>query len=102
MPKKAEATRDAALALAELAHELVQPLTGIRGSAQLLLEARPGDAAVKARVETIVKQGERINLIVQRARRQGAAAAEALRAGLKQAFEGAWTLLEPEAKRQGG
>src|SRR2546421_167357 len=45
--------------LGELAHELLQPLTGIRSSAELLLEARPGDAAVAPRVAHIRQQGRR-------------------------------------------
>ena len=61
-------TRDAALVLAELAHELRQPLTGIRASAELLREAHPDDPAVRARVETIVRQAERIQLLLERAR----------------------------------
>jgi len=86
--------------LAELAHELLQPLTGIRSSAELLLEARPGDAAVAARVATIVQQVDRVQAILARARRQGAPAPEA-RADLNQAVDVAWSLLERDAERQG-
>src|SRR2546422_8954711 len=99
MAKKPE-QKDSALALAELAHELRQPLTGIRASAQLLLEARPGDAAVAARVATIVQQVQRIQLIVERARRQGAPPPEAMRADVNQAVDVAWSLLEREAEQQ--
>ena len=86
--------------LAELAHELLQPLTGIRSSAELLLETRPGDAAVAARVATIVQQVDRVQAILARARRQGAPAPEA-RADLNQAVDVAWSLLERDAERQG-
>jgi len=86
--------------LGELAHELLQPLTGIRSSAELLLEARPGDAAVAARVATIVQQVDRVQAILARARRQGAPAPEA-RADLNQAVDVAWSLLERDAERQG-
>src|SRR2546426_2272839 len=94
-------SKDPALALAELAHELSQPLTGIRTSAELLLEAQPADAQVSARVATILQQVERIQLIVQRARRKGAPPPEAMRADLNQAVELAWSLLERDAERQG-
>ena len=92
--------KDSTLALAELAHELVQPLTGIRTSAELLLEARPQDAAVAQRVGTIVQQLDRIQQILARARRGGGPPPEA-RADLNQAVEVAWSLLEREAERQG-
>src|SRR6266851_5591302 len=66
-------TKDAALVLAELAHELRQPLTGIRTSAELLREAHPDDPAVRTRVETIVRQAERIQLLLEgEASRRGA------------------------------
>ena len=87
-------------ALAELAHELRQPLTGIRTSAELLLEARPGDPAVAARVATIVQQVDRVQAILARARRQGAPPPDA-RANLNQAVDVAWSLLERDAERQG-
>src|SRR5260370_23740665 len=93
-------TRDAALVLAELAHELRQPLTGIRASAELLREAHPDDPAVRARVETIVRQAERIQLLLERARRQGPPPPGA-RGDLNQAVESAWSLLESEASRRG-
>jgi signal transduction histidine kinase len=93
-------TKDAALVLAELAHELRQPLTGIRASAELLREAHPDDPAVQARVETIVRQAERIQLLLERARRQGPPPPGA-RGDLNQAVESAWSLLEAEATRRG-
>jgi signal transduction histidine kinase len=93
-------TRDAARVLAELAHELRQPLTGIRTSAELLREAHPDDPAVRARVETIVRQAERIQLLLERARRQGPPPPGA-RGDLNQAVESAWSLLEGEASRRG-
>jgi signal transduction histidine kinase len=94
-------SRDTALVLAELAHELSQPLTGIRTSAELLLEARPSDPTVAARVAVIVRQAERVQLIVDRARRQSPAPQGALRADLNLAVEAAWALLEREAEQQG-
>ena len=94
-------SRDTALVLAELAHELSQPLTGIRTSAELLLEARPSDPAVEARVAVIVRQAERVKLIVERARRQSPPPQGALRADLNLAVDAAWALLEREAKQQG-
>jgi signal transduction histidine kinase len=93
-------TKDAALVLAELAHELRQPLTGIRASAELLREAYPDDPAVRARVATIVRQAERIQLLLERARRQGPPPPGA-RGYLNQAVESAWSLLEGEASRRG-
>ena len=65
-----------------------------------MLEARPGDAAVAARVATIVQQVDRVQAILARARRQGAPAPEA-RADLNQAVDVAWSLLERDAERQG-
>src|SRR5882762_9490664 len=62
---------DAALELAELAHELHQPLTGIRTSAELLLESHANDPAVRSRAAAIVQQVQRIQLLVERARRSG-------------------------------
>jgi len=97
MAKKSE-TRDAALVLAELAHELRQPLTGIRASAELLLESNP-DPAVRARVTTILRQAERIQALVERARREGPPAGA--RGDLHQAIDAAWSLLEAEAEKQG-
>jgi signal transduction histidine kinase len=94
-------SRDTALVLAELAHELSQPLTGIRANAELLLEARPSDPAVAARVAVIVRQAERVRLILDRARRQSPPPRGALRADLNLAVEAAWALLEREAKEQG-
>ncbi len=94
-------SRDTVLVLAELAHELNQPLTGIRTSAELLLEARPSDPAVEARVAVIVRQAERVKLIVERARRQSPPPQGALRADLNLAVDAAWALLEREAKQQG-
>src|SRR5258708_9955992 len=93
-------TKDAALALAELAHVRRQRLTGIRASAELLREAHPDDPAVRARVETIVRQAERIQLLLERARRQGPPPPGA-RGDLNQAIESAWSLLESEASRRG-
>ena len=88
-------------ALAELAHELRQPLTGIRTTAELLLEAHARDPRVAARVKTIVQQVERIQRIIDRFRRAGAPPPEAMRADLNQALDVAWSLLEGEAERQG-
>jgi signal transduction histidine kinase len=94
-------SKEAAQALAELAHELRQPLTGIRTSAELLLEARPDDPAVAARLATILQQAQRIQLIADRARREGEPPAAELRAGLNRAAEAALALLEPEAAKAG-
>ncbi len=91
--------KDTALALAELAHELRQPLTAIRTSAELLLEARPGDATVAARVAVILRQAERAQIICERALRPKPPGA--LRADLNLAVESAWALLEREAEKQG-
>ena len=93
--------KEAALALAELAHELRQPLTGIRATAELLLEAHARDPRVAARVQTIVQQVERIQRIIDRFRRAGAPPPEAMRADLNQAVDVAWSLLEGDAERQG-
>ena len=100
MSGKPEA-KDTALALAELAHELRQPLTGIRASAELLLESRPADEVVRARAATIVQQAQRIQLTLDRARRPGAPPAVLTRAHLNQAVEMALSLLELEATKQG-
>jgi signal transduction histidine kinase len=91
--------KDTALVLAELAHELRQPLTAIRTSAELLLEARPDDAAVAARAAVILRQAERARIICERALRQKPSGAA--RADLNLAVESAWALLEPEAEKQG-
>jgi signal transduction histidine kinase len=92
--------KDAALLLAELAHELRQPLTGIRANAELLLESHGEDAAVRARAEAIVQQTQRIQLLVERARRRGPPQPDA-RGDLNQAIETAWSLLEGDAAKQG-
>src|SRR5438132_13657298 len=63
--------KDPALTVAELAHELRQPLTGIRSSAELLLESHGDDPAVRARAAAIVQQVQRIQLLVERARQKG-------------------------------
>jgi two-component system sensor histidine kinase PilS (NtrC family) len=91
--------KDTALALAELAHELRQPLTAIRTSAELLLEAQPGDAAVAARAAVILREAERARIICERALRQKPPGA--VRADLNLAIESAWALFEPEAEKQG-
>src|SRR5258708_17257150 len=93
-------SKEAGWELAELGHEMRQPLTGIRASAELLREAHPDDPAVQARVETIVRQAERIRLLLERARRQGPPPPGA-RGDLNQAVESAWSLLEAEAARRG-
>ena len=100
MSGKPEA-KDTALALAELAHELRQPLTGIRASAELLLESRSEDEVVRARTAIIVQQVQRIQLILERARRPGSPPAVLTRANLNQAVEVALSLLELEAAKQG-
>jgi len=61
--------KDPTLTLAELAHELRQPLTGIRTSAELLLESHGDDPAVRTRAAAIVQQVQRIQLLIERARR---------------------------------
>ena len=91
---------DAALELAELAHELHQPLTGIRTSAQLLLESHANDPAVRSRAAAIVQQVQRIQLLVERARRSGPPP-PGTRGDVNQAVEMAWSLLERDAIRQG-
>jgi signal transduction histidine kinase len=92
--------KNAALLLAELAHELRQPLTGISTNAQLLLESHAEDPAVCARAATIFRQAQRIQLIVERARRQGPPPS-GTRGDLNQAVEAAWSLLEAEAAKRG-
>src|SRR5258708_2780458 len=92
--------KNAALLLAQLAHELRQPLTGISTSAQLLLESHADDPAVCARAATIFRQAQRIQLMVERARRQGPPPSGA-RGDLNQAVEAAWSLLEAEAAKRG-
>src|SRR5258707_6859523 len=91
--------KNAALLLAQLAHELRQPLTGISTSAQLLLESHAEDPAVCARAATIVRQAQRIQLIVERARRQGPPRSGA-RGDLNQAVEAALALLGAKAEQQ--
>src|SRR5258708_18311731 len=93
-------SKEAGWELAELGHEMRQPLTGIRASAEVLREAHPDDPAVPARVETIVRQAERIRLLLERARRQGPPPPGA-RGDLNQAVESTWSLLEAEAARRG-
>lgn len=93
-------TKDPALLLAELAHELRQPLTGIRANAELLLDSHGGDAAVRSRAATIVQQVQRIQLLLERARRPGPPP-PGTRGDLNEAVEAAWSLLEAEAARQG-
>jgi signal transduction histidine kinase len=92
--------KDPALTLAELAHELRQPLTGIRTSAELLLESHRGDFDVQARVAAIVQQVQRIQLLVDRAR-QKAPPVRGARADVHQAIDAAWSLLAHDAQKQG-
>jgi signal transduction histidine kinase len=92
--------KDPALTLAELAHELRQPLTGIRTSAELLLESHGDDPAVRARAAAIVQQVQRIQLLIDRARQKGPPLREG-RGDVKQALEAAWSLLERDAGSQG-
>jgi signal transduction histidine kinase len=93
-------TKDPALLLAELAHELRQPLTGIRANAELLLDSHGGDAAVRSRAAAIVEQVRRIQLLLERARRPGPPP-PGTRGDLNQAVEAAWSMLEADAVRQG-
>ncbi|TMA27572.1 MAG: HAMP domain-containing histidine kinase [Deltaproteobacteria bacterium] len=93
-------TKDPALLLAELAHELRQPLTGIRANAELLLDSHGGDATVRSRAAAIVQQVQRIQLLLDRARRPGPPP-PGTRGDLNQAVEAAWSLLEADAARQG-
>ena len=92
--------KDPVLTLAELAHELRQPLTGIRTSAELLLESHGDDPAVRARAAAIVQQVQRIQLLVERARQKGTPRRGA-RGDVNQAIEAAWSLLERDAASQG-
>jgi len=92
--------KDAALELAELAHELRQPLTGIRTAAELLLESHPEDPVVRSRAAAIVQQAQRIQLLVERARRKGPPP-PGTRGDVNQAVEVAWSLLERDATSQG-
>ena len=92
--------KDAALELAELAHELHQPLTGIRTSAELLLESHANDPAVRSRAAGILQQAQRIQLLVERARRKGLPPA-GVRGDVNHAVEVAWSLLERDATSQG-
>src|SRR6266446_2393025 len=82
--------KDAALELAELAHELQQPLTGIRTSAELLLESHADDPAVRTRAAAILQQTQRIQLLVERARRNGPPP-PGTRGDVNQAVEMAWS-----------
>lgn len=92
--------KDSALILAELAHELRQPLTGIRTSAELLLESHAEDPAVRARAAAIVHQAQRIQLLVERARRKGPPP-PGTKGNVNQAVEAVWSLLERDAASQG-
>ena len=92
--------KDPTLTLAELAHELRQPLTGIRTSAELLLESHGDDSGVRTRAAAIVHQVQRIQLLVERARQKGPPLRGA-RGDLNQAIEAAWSLLERDAASQG-
>jgi signal transduction histidine kinase len=92
--------KDSALMLAELAHELRQPLTGIRTSAELLLESHGEDPAVRVRAAAIVQQAQRIQLLVERARRKGPPP-PGTKGNVNQAVEAAWSLLERDAASQG-
>ena len=92
--------KDAALTVAELAHELRQPLTGIQSSAELLLESHGGDPAVRVRAAAIVQQVQRIQLLVERARQKGVPPRGA-RGDVNQAIDAAWSLLERDASNQG-
>ena len=92
--------KDPALTVAELAHELRQPLTGIRSSAELLLESHGDDPAVRARAAAIVQQVQRIQLLVERARQKGVPPRGA-RGDVDQAIDAAWSLLERDASNQG-
>jgi signal transduction histidine kinase len=92
--------KDPSLTLAELAHELRQPLTGIRTSAELLLESHGDDPAVRARAAAIVQQVQRIQLLVERARQKGPPL-QGARGDVNQAIEAAWSLLERDATSQG-
>jgi signal transduction histidine kinase len=92
--------KDSALMLAELAHELRQPLTGIRTSAELLLESHGEDPAVRLRAAAIVQQAQRIQLLVERARRKGPPP-PGTKGNVNQAVDAAWSLLERDAASQG-
>ena len=92
--------KDSALMLAELAHELRQPLTGIRTSAELLLESHGEDPAVRVRAAAIVQQAQRIQLLVERARRKGPPS-PGTKGDVNQAVEAAWSLLQLNAASQG-
>src|ERR1700682_1437650 len=92
--------KDSALMLAELAHELRQPLTGIRTSAELLLESHGEDPAVRVRAAAIVQQAQRIQLLVERARREGPPPA-GTQGNVNQAVAAAWPPRERDAASQG-
>jgi signal transduction histidine kinase len=92
--------KDAALMLAELAHELRQPLTGIRTNAELLLESHAEDPSTRARAVAIVQQVQRIHLLVERAL-QKRPPPRGTRGDVNQAIEAAWSLLERDATSQG-
>jgi len=92
--------KDPTLTLAELAHELRQPLTGIRTSAELLLESHGDDSGVRTRAAAIVHQVQRIQLLVERARQKGPPLRGA-RGDVNQAIEAAWSLLERDEAMAG-
>src|SRR2546428_10978913 len=92
--------KDAALTVAGLAHELRQPLPGIRTGGELRPESHGDDPAVRVRAAAIVQQVQRIQLLVERARQKGVPPRGA-RGDVNQAIDAAWSLLERDASNQG-
>lgn len=78
---------------AVLAHEIRNPLTSLKGHAQLLAEALPGEGAERAKVERVVREARRLETLTTdlldfvrsgEVRREEASPAELLRAAAEE------------------